>query len=118
MIAEFLGRLPVVVELEELAPADLLRVLSEPPDSLLREYKELLALDEVELHVTQGALEEIVAYSVARRAGARGLRAIMEEVCHDLLFDAPERSGSRVVVDAAAVRKRLAALASVDLENE
>lgn len=115
MIAELLGRLPVVVELGELGPDELQRILTEPPDSLIREYKELLALDGVELHVTQGALQEVVAYSLARRAGARGLRGIIEEVCHDLLFEAPERSGTRVVIDAATVRGKLAALDGVDL---
>jgi ATP-dependent Clp protease ATP-binding subunit ClpX len=117
MIAELLGRLPVVVELGELGPDELLRILTEPPDSLIREYKELLAEDGVELHVTQGALQEVVAYSLARRAGARGLRGIIEEVCHDLLFEAPERSGTRVVIDVAAVRSKLAALEGVDLDR-
>jgi ATP-dependent Clp protease ATP-binding subunit ClpX len=115
MIAELLGRLPVVVELGELGPEELLRVLSEPPDSLIREYKELLALDGVDLHFTQGALQEVVAYSLARRAGARGLRGIIEEVCHDLLFEAPERSGTRVVIDLAAVRSKLSALDGIEL---
>jgi len=110
MIQEFLGRLPVRVELESLGQEDLLKILTQPPDSLLREYKELLAMDDVELHITQGALREIVSYSIARRAGARGLRSIIEEVCHDVLFEAPEHSGTRVVVDVPLVREKLAAL--------
>ena len=116
MIAELLGRLPVVVELGELGPEELLRILTEPPDSLVREYKELLALDGVDLHITQGALQEVVEYSLTRRAGARGLRGILEEVCHDLLFDAPERTGTRAVIDAAAVRRKLSVLDGIDLD--
>ncbi len=113
MIAELLGRLPITVELEELQHADLLKVLTQPPDSLTREYKQLLALDGVDLHITTGALEEIVSYSIARRAGARGLRGIMEDVCHDLLFEAPEQQGKRMVLDASGVRKKLAHLDAV-----
>jgi len=115
MIQEFLGRLPVLVGLEPLGPDDLLKILTLPPDSLLREYKELLALDDVDLHITQGALREIVGYSIDRRAGARGLRSIMEEVCHDLLFEAPERRGNRVVIDLPHVRQKLAGLDGVEL---
>jgi ATP-dependent Clp protease ATP-binding subunit ClpX len=117
MIAELLGRLPVMVELGELTGPELLRILTEPPDSLLREYKERLRLDGVELQVTPGALQAIVDYSLARRAGARGLRAIMEEVFEDLLFEAPERNGSRVALDAATVRQRLQGLDGVDLAS-
>jgi ATP-dependent Clp protease ATP-binding subunit ClpX len=115
MIAELMGRLPVTVELEELGREELLRILSVPPDSLVREYKERLRLDGVELQVTPGALEAVAEYSLTRRAGARGLRAIMEEVCQDLLFDAPERSGSRITLDAATVRQRLRSLDGIEL---
>ncbi len=117
MVAELLGRLPVTVELEELAADDLLRVLTVPPDSLVREYKERLRLDGVELQISEGALREVVAYSISRRAGARGLRAIMEEVCHDLLFEAPERSGSKLTLDAAQVKRRLATLDRSELAS-
>jgi ATP-dependent Clp protease ATP-binding subunit ClpX len=110
MIAEFLGRLPVTVTLDELGPAELLRILTEPPDSLVREFRQRLALDDVDLHLTAGALEEIVGYSIARRAGARGLRGIFEEVCQEILFDAPERRGTRVALDAATVKRKLADL--------
>jgi ATP-dependent Clp protease ATP-binding subunit ClpX len=115
MVQEFLGRLPVVVCLDALGADELLKILTLPPDSLLREYKELLALDDVDLHVTQGALKEIVEFSVARRAGARGLRGIMEEVCHDLLFEAPELRRRRVVIDLPTVREKLKALEGAEL---
>jgi ATP-dependent Clp protease ATP-binding subunit ClpX len=107
MLAEFLGRLSVVVELDELAPADLVRVLTEPEDSLLNEFRDRLALDGVEMVVRQAALREVVAHAVDRRVGARGLRTILEEVCSDILFDAPSNPARRVVIDGDYVRRRL-----------
>ena len=107
MLAEFLGRLPVVVQLDELSADELLEVLTGPPDAVVREVKELLAADGVELSFSEGALREIVRSSVERGAGARGLRAVVEAVVADLLFEAPERRGTRVSVDAAYVRRRI-----------
>jgi ATP-dependent Clp protease ATP-binding subunit ClpX len=107
MLAEFLGRLPVVVQLDELGEGELLEVLTGPPDAVVREVKELLLADGVELAFTDGALREIVRHAVERGSGARGLRAIVEEVVADLLFEAPERAGTRASVDAAFVRRRV-----------
>ncbi len=107
MLPEFLGRLPVVVQLDELAEDELLEVLTGPPDAVVREVKDLLAEDGVDLAFTDGALREIVRFAVERRAGARGLRAIVEEVVADLLFEAPERSGTRASIDAGFVRRRV-----------
>jgi ATP-dependent Clp protease ATP-binding subunit ClpX len=107
MLAEFLGRLPVVVELEELKLDDLVQVLSKSEDSILKEFQDRLALDGVELIVRPAALREIAQHAVARKVGARGLRTIFEEVCTDVLFDAPERKGRKVIVDGAFVRRRL-----------
>jgi ATP-dependent Clp protease ATP-binding subunit ClpX len=107
MLAEFLGRLPVVVQLDELGPEDLLEVLTGPPDAVVREVKELLAADGVEIVFSDGALREIVRFALERGGGARGLRAIVEETVADLLFEAPERRGTRVSVDAGMVRRRM-----------
>ncbi len=107
MLAEFLGRLPVVVQLDELGPEELLEVLTGPPDAVVREMTALLEADEVALSFTDDALHEIVRYALERGAGARGLRAIVEEVVADLLFEAPERRGTPAVVDAALVRRRV-----------
>jgi ATP-dependent Clp protease ATP-binding subunit ClpX len=107
MLAEFLGRLPVVVQLDELGPDELLEVLTGPPDAVVREVKDLLASDGVEVAFTDGGLREIVRFATDRGAGARGLRAIVEETVSDLLFEAPERRGTRVVVDAGFVRRRM-----------
>jgi ATP-dependent Clp protease ATP-binding subunit ClpX len=117
MLSEFLGRLPVVVQLDELGEAELLEVLSGPPDAVVREAKEQLAADGVELAFTDGALKEIVRFSIDRGAGARGLRAILEEVLADLLFEAPERSGTRATIDAAFVRRRIERLDSAAIQE-
>ncbi|WP_242361280.1 ATP-dependent Clp protease ATP-binding subunit ClpX [Anaeromyxobacter sp. SG17] len=107
MLAEFLGRLPIVVQLDELSQEELLAVLTGPPDAIVREVKELLSADGVELTFTDGALREIVRFATDRGLGARGLRGVVEEVVADLLFEAPERRGTRATVDAAWVRRRV-----------
>lgn len=110
MLAEFLGRLPVMVELQELSDNELYRVLTEPPDALLREYVELFAQDGVELVVPEESLRAVVRHAVERGVGARGLRAIMEEVMSDAMFSAPERSGEKLLLDLDGVRAQLARL--------
>ncbi len=110
MLAEFLGRLPVVVELQPLGPDELLRILTVPPDSIVREYRELLAADGVELHLTDGALREIVRFAHRRELGARALRGIVEEVLADVLYEAPERRGQKWTVDARYVAGKLGGL--------
>jgi ATP-dependent Clp protease ATP-binding subunit ClpX len=107
MLAELLGRLPVQVQLAELTPDELYQVLTSPPDSLVREYKEALSIDGVELDLKESALRALVEYAVEKRLGARGLRGILEEVLADVLFEAPERRGDRIAVDRAYCTARL-----------
>jgi ATP-dependent Clp protease ATP-binding subunit ClpX len=107
MLPELLGRLPVVVQLDPLDEDQLVEVMCGPPDSLVREYQALLGADDIKLELTDAALREMVRFAVARRVGARGLRGIVEEVCHDLMFEAPERRGETISVDADYVRERL-----------
>ncbi len=118
MLAELLGRLPVVVSLEALGEEQLLAVLTGPPDSLVREYTQLLELDGVELKFDDEALRRIARYARCRRIGARGLRAIVEEVCHDLMFDAPDRRGELLQVSPDFVEERLARLDALPLREE
>jgi ATP-dependent Clp protease ATP-binding subunit ClpX len=118
MLAEFLGRLPVLVELEPLGEDELYQVLTVPPDSLAREYREALALDEVELNLTDGALREVVRFASARGVGARGLRSLMEEVMADAMFEAPEKRGSKVSLDATSVKRKLAGLPTEAIRTE
>lgn len=107
MMSELLGRLPVSVQLQALGERELLRILTEPPDAITREYSELLALDEVELEFCEDALREVVRYSMSRGLGARGLRSVLEHVMADLMFTSPELGQQRVKVDLGWVRARL-----------
>ena len=107
MLAELMGRLPVVVQLWALGEPELLRVLTEPPDAAVREFQELLGFDGINLDFTPGALREIVRCSLARGLGARGLRAILEHVMSEVLFEAPEARTREVRVDEDFVRRRL-----------
>ncbi|HSP77017.1 MAG TPA: ATP-dependent Clp protease ATP-binding subunit ClpX [Myxococcaceae bacterium] len=107
MLSEFLGRLPVVVQLELLGEEELLRVLTEPPDSIVREFQELLEVDGIELEFAQEALREVVRFSVKKELGARGLRSILEHVMGDVMFEAPELRRRHVKVDGEFVRARL-----------
>jgi ATP-dependent Clp protease ATP-binding subunit ClpX len=113
MLPELLGRLPVVVQLDALEEEQLLEILTGPPDSLVKEYQALLALDDVKLEVEEEGLRQIVRYARRKRLGARGLRAIVEEVCADLMFEAPERRGETVVLREADVRDKLAQLEDI-----
>jgi len=110
ILAEFLGRLPVVVQLDLLGEPELLRVLTEPPDSIVREYRELLGLDGIELEITDDALREVVRFSIEKSLGARGLRSILEHVMSDVMFEAPEHRRRQVIVDQGFVRTRLGGL--------
>ncbi len=107
LMAEFLGRLPVRVELDPLSEDELYRVLVEPPDSAVREYKTLLGMDGIELHFTDEALRAVARFAGERQTGARALRGFIEEICHEIMFEAPERRGETVVVDEAAARRHL-----------
>ncbi len=110
LIPEFLGRLPVTVQLQALNEDDLVRILAEPPDSILREYTELLALDDINLELSEQAQREVVRYAIDKRIGARGLRSIFEEVLRDVMFTAPMLAGQTLPIDEQFIRQRLSAL--------
>jgi ATP-dependent Clp protease ATP-binding subunit ClpX len=107
MLSEFLGRLPVVVQLERLAEAELIRILTEPPDAITREYQELLSLDGIQVEFTREGLGEVVRFAIDRGLGARGLRGVMEHVMGEVMYRAPELDGETVVVSQGFVRERL-----------
>jgi len=107
MLEEFLGRLPIVVELEDLGEDDLLQILTVPPDSILTEYRELLALSEVRVNFAEDGLRGIVRHARRRGLGARGLRSVVEDVMADAMFEAPELPGAALTVDADYVARRL-----------
>ena len=89
MIPEFMGRVPVVVSLNELDKDALVRILTEPKNALIKQYQGLIGLDDVELTFTPEAVEAIAEKTIRRRTGARGLRAIMEGVMQELMFRIP-----------------------------
>lgn len=89
LIPEFIGRVPINVSLDELTEEQMIRVLKEPKNSLVRQYKALFALDGVELEFEDEALAEIAKKSIERKTGARGLRAIMENVMMDDMYHVP-----------------------------
>ena len=81
------------VELDPLDEDELYRVLVEPPDAAVREYKALLGMDGIELDFTEGALRTVARFARERQTGARALRGFIEELCHEIMFEAPERRG-------------------------
>lgn len=89
LIPEFVGRLPLVAPLSELDEAALVRVLVEPKNALIKQYKKLFELENVELKVTDAALHAIAKKSIERKSGARGLRAILEGIMLDVMFEVP-----------------------------
>lgn len=104
MIPEFIGRVPVTVSLEALERDDLIRILKEPRNSLIKQYEKLLELDGVELCFEDEALEAIADLSLSRKTGARGLRAIMENVMMDLMYRIPsDENIARCTITKAAV---------------
>ena len=89
LIPEFIGRVPVNVSLEQLDKEALIRILKEPKNSLIKQYKKLFEIDGVELEFEDDAVEAIAEKSLARKTGARGLRAIMEDTMMDLMYQIP-----------------------------
>jgi ATP-dependent Clp protease ATP-binding subunit ClpX len=89
LIPEFIGRLPVIATLNELTPEDLIRILVEPKDAIIRQYQKLFELEGVKLKFTEGALRAIAKLSVERKSGARGLRAILENTMLDIMYELP-----------------------------
>ncbi len=105
LIPELIGRLPVLTALEPLDKAALVRVLQEPKNALVKQYRRLLAMEDVDLQFTADALEELADRAVKRGTGARGLRALMEKLMLDVMFLAPERKGrTRCTITAEVVR--------------
>lgn len=97
LIPELVGRLPIVVVLNELTEDDMLRILSEPQNSILTQYEHLLNMDGVHLEMTEKALRLVVQKSIQRGTGARGLRAVLEEVLEPHLFSAPDYDMNTIV---------------------
>lgn len=91
LIPEFVGRLPIISTLEQLDEDALIQILTEPKNALVKQYKKMLEMDNVELTIEQEALELIAKEAIKRKTGARGLRAIIESIMLDVMFDLPSR---------------------------
>jgi len=107
LIPEFVGRLPVVTTLDELDEASLVRILVEPKNSLIKQYQKLLSFDNVRLKFTDGALSAIAKKTVNRKSGARGLRAILEEIMLDVMYEIPSQKGIKecLITEETVVKK-------------
>ena len=104
LIPEFVGRLPVLATLEELDKSALIEILTEPKNSLVKQYKKMFAMEGVDLDLRPDALLAIASKSLARKTGARGLRSIIENVLLDVMYDLPSlKNVEKVVVDGSAV---------------
>ena len=103
LIPEFVGRLPVISTLHELDEEALVRILQEPKNALVNQYKYLFEIDEVELDFRKEALVEIAKRALKRKTGARGLRSIMEELLMDTMFELPNVDLEKVIVDENSV---------------
>ncbi|RUM43818.1 MAG: ATP-dependent Clp protease ATP-binding subunit ClpX [Hydrogenimonas sp.] len=104
LIPELIGRLHVIATLNQITKEDMVRILTEPKNALVKQYKKLFAIDGVELTFEKAALEAIADLAIQRKTGARGLRSIIEEVMVDIMFDLPEFAGYEVVITEDVVK--------------
>jgi ATP-dependent Clp protease ATP-binding subunit ClpX len=106
LIPEFVGRVPVIATLDSLTEDDLFRILTEPKNAIVQQCQRLFAMDGVEVRFAEEALRRIVALTVKKGTGARGLRSVMEQAMMDLMYEAPSQEGPReLVVTAEMVEK-------------
>ena len=104
LIPEFIGRLPVVSTLTELTTDELVRILSEPKNAMVKQYSKLIAMEGVQLSITKDALHALAEEAVKRGTGARALRSIFERLMLDVMYDLPSREDvTRVTINRAVV---------------
>ena len=103
VIPELIGRLPIIASLSEISEEDMVRILTEPKNSLIKQYKKLFSIDSVELTFEEDALLAIAAKAIKRKTGARGLRAILEENMIDIMYELPEYEGYEVVITKGVI---------------
>jgi len=104
LIPEFVGRLPVIATLTELTEDALIQILTEPKNSLVKQYAKLFEMEGVELEFREDALRAVAVKAMARKTGARGLRSILESVLLDTMYEIPSLEGvSKVVIDASVI---------------
>ncbi|MGE5380301.1 MAG: ATP-dependent protease ATP-binding subunit ClpX [Methylocystaceae bacterium] len=107
LIPEFVGRVPILVTLDSLNDADLIRILTEPKNALVKQYQKMFELDGVALEFTEDALKGIAEEALRRNTGARGLRAIIEDIMLDVMYDVPSRADvTKVLMTREVVLKK------------
>lgn len=105
LIPELIGRLHVIASLKELGVDELVRVFTEPKNSILKQYQKLFSIDNAKLTFTDDAIRAICEESIKRKTGARGLRAIVEDIMTDTMYDLPELSGYEIIVNKECIEK-------------
>lgn len=118
LIPEFIGRLPIIATLKDLDKEALIKIATEPKNALVKQYKKLLEMDNVELEFSQEALDAIVDKAIERKTGARGLRSIIEDIMRDIMFDIPSTPNiSKCIISKETVLNKLAPEIIID-ENK
>lgn len=105
LIPELVGRLPIIASLNEISEEDMVRILTEPKNSLVRQYKKLFSIDNVTLNFEEDALLAIAKKALKRKTGARGLRAILEENMIDIMYELPEYAGYEVLITKEVIEE-------------
>ncbi len=118
MIPEFIGRLPILATLKELDRDALIKITTEPKNALVKQYKKLLEMDDVELEFEPEALEAIVDKAIERKTGARGLRSIIEEIMRDIMFDIPSNEKIEKCIITRATVESNAGPTIIENENK
>ena len=105
LIPEFIGRLPIIATLEDLDEKSLIKILTEPKNSLIKQYQELFKLEGAKLNFKDNAVREIALKAISKKTGARGLRSILENILLKTMFDLPSLENvEEVIVDAGAAK--------------
>lgn len=103
LMPELIGRLPIVTALDPLSETDLLRILTEPKNALIKQYQELMSMDKVKLEFEESALHRVAELAINKNIGARGLRSIIEKAMQKVMFDVPDMANAKKVVITAGV---------------
>jgi ATP-dependent Clp protease ATP-binding subunit ClpX len=106
LIPELIGRFPVISTQRELTKEDLIKILTEPKNALIKQYKKLFAIDDVKLTFEKEALEAIAELALERKTGARGLRAIIEESMVDIMFNLPDYKGYEIIITKDVIKEK------------
>ncbi len=118
LIPEFIGRLPVIASLAELDQEALVKILTEPRNALVKQYRKLFKMDDVELEFSQAALEKVALLAVEQKTGARGLRSILECVMNSVMFDLPESDAIKCIVEEEVIASGSQPLYLYENENK